>query len=178
MDQPDANSKKLKVVRVVTASYVVPWHLSNTLNRMQPDFEVCVVGQGVSSCRDSYSDIRWVDIDLDRKINLISDVFALFALCRFFVSYKPDIVHSIMPKAGLLTAIAGFICRIPVRMHTFTGQVWATKTGLSRPVYYWLDRLINSLNTICLTDSPSQSVFLHENKIAHVFEIFIKWSLT
>jgi len=108
-----------------------------------------------------------VDIDLDRKINLVSDLLALFALCRFFLSYKPDIVHSIMPKAGLLTAIAGFICRVPVRMHTFTGQVWATETGLARKVYYWLDRLIHSLNTICLTDSPSQSAFLHAHKISN-----------
>ena len=166
-DQPEAIRPKLRVVRVVTASYVVPWHLANTLKRMPADFEVCVVGQGVSSRRDSYPDVRWEDIDLNRKINFVSDLAALFALCRFFVSYKPDIVHSIMPKAGLLTAMAGFICRVPIRIHTFTGQVWATKTGPARSVYYWLDRLINSLNTICLTDSASQSAFLHAHKISN-----------
>ncbi|MEO8332687.1 MAG: glycosyltransferase [Gallionella sp.] len=158
---------KLKVIRVVTASYVVPWHLANTLDRMPADFEVCVVGQGVSSCGDSYPDVRWVDIDLERKINLVSDLFALFALCRIFISCKPDIVHSIMPKAGLLTAVAAFICRVPVRIHTFTGQVWATKSGPARMFYYWMDRLINSLNTICLTDSPSQSAYLHAHKISN-----------
>ena len=181
MDQPEANLPKLKVVRVVTASYVVPWHLKNTLNRMLPDFEVCVVGQGVSSCRDSYPDVRWVDIDLNRKINVVSDVLALFALCRIFIAYKPDIVHSIMPKAGLLTAIAGFICRVPVRIHTFTGQVWATKTGPARTVYYWLDRLINSLNTICLTDSPSQSAFLRKYKVSNAgrtLPVLLKGSLS
>jgi len=157
---------KLKVIRVVTASYVVPWHLANTLNRATADFEVCVAGQGVSSCRDAYPDVKWVDIDLNRKINLVSDLLALFVLCRIFIRYKPDIAHSIMPKAGLLTAIAGFICRVPVRIHTFTGQHWATRTGLARELYYWLDRLINSLNTICLTDSPSQSAFLHAHGIS------------
>jgi len=167
MDQPDAPPRKPKVVRVVTASYVVPWHLANTLKRAPADFEVSVVGQDVSSCQDTYPDVRWVDIDLNRKINLFSDLLALFALCRFFIAYKPDIVHSIMPKAGLLTAIAGFVCRVPVRIHTFTGQIWATKTGAARIIYYWLDRLINSLNTICLTDSPSQSAFLLANKISH-----------
>lgn len=167
MDQTEATAPKLKVVRVVTASYVVPWHLANTLKRMPADFDVCVVGQGVSSCRDLYPDVRWVDINLDRKISLVSDLHALFALCRFFITYKPDIVHSIMPKAGLLTAIAGFICRVPVRIHTFTGQIWATKTGSARMFYYWLDRLINSLNTSCLTDSPSQSTFLHAHRVSN-----------
>jgi glycosyltransferase involved in cell wall biosynthesis len=181
MDQSETSIPKLKVVRVVTASYVVPWHLANTLKRMPADFEVCVVGHDVSSCRDSYPDVKWVDIHLDRKINLVSDLLALFVLCRFFISYKPDIVHSIMPKAGLLTAIAGFICRVPVRIHTFTGQVWATKTGPARMFYYWLDRLINSLNTICLTDSPSQSAFLHAHKISsagRALAVLLKGSLS
>lgn len=158
---------KLKVVRIVTASYVVPWHLNNTLSRMPADFEVCVVGHGVSKNKDSYPGVKFVDIDINRKTSLISDCLALLALCRFFLSYKPDIVHSIMPKAGLLTALAGFICRVPIRIHTFTGQTWVASTSLSCRFYYMLDRLINLLNTVCLTDSPSQSAFLLGHKISH-----------
>jgi glycosyltransferase involved in cell wall biosynthesis len=160
-------SMKLKVIRVVTASYVVPWHLSNTLKRMTQDFEVWVVGQGVSIHKDSYPEIRFVDIDINRKTSPLADGFALFALCKLFLACKPDIVHSIMPKAGLLTAIAGFICRVPVRIHTFTGQTWVAQEGLSRHFYYLLDRLTNKLNTICLTDSPSQSAFLCDHGIFH-----------
>lgn len=157
---------KLKVVRVVTASYVVPWHLRNTLRRMPADFEVCVVGQDVSKNKDLYPNVKFVDIKINRKTSLISDALALIALCKFFFAYKPDIVHSIMPKAGLLTSLAGFICRVPIRIHTFTGQTWVAKAGLSRHFYYWLDRLINLLNTICLTDSPSQSAFLQKHGIS------------
>ena len=157
---------KLKVVRVVTASYVVPWHLANTLTRMHEDFEVCVVGQGVSSCQEMYPNVKWVDINIDRQLNPVADMLALFALCRFLLVYKPDIVHSIMPKSGLLTAIAGFFSKVPIRIHTFTGQVWATEYGLARTLHYAADRLINALNTICLTDSPSQSAFLYEHNIA------------
>ena len=158
---------KPKVVRVVTASYVVPWHLGNTLKRMPEDFEVCVVGQGVSTCKNLYPHVKWVDINIDRKLDPLADIMALFALCRFFLIYKPDIVHSIMPKSGLLTAIAGFLCRVPVRIHTFTGQVWATNSGMDKALYYAVDKLINALNTVCLTDSPSQSAFLFEHKITH-----------
>lgn len=157
---------KLKIVRIVTASYVVPWHLNNSLLRMPFDFEVSVVGQDVSRNNDIYPNVYFFDIDIDRKRSLFSDFFALLALCRFFIVYKPDIVHSIMPKAGLLTALAGFCCRVPIRIHTFTGQTWAAKVGFSRYFYYLIDRLINFLNTTCLTDSYSQSVFLLENKIS------------
>jgi glycosyltransferase involved in cell wall biosynthesis len=160
-----SSRQKAKVVRVVTASMLVPWHLENTLRRMTVDFEVCVVGQGVSYYRDQYPDVIWVDVDLNREIMVLSDFLALLSLCRFFLSYKPDIVHSIMPKAGLLTALAGFICRVPIRIHTFTGQVWATKKGVARFFLITIDKLINTLNTVCLTDSPSQSLFLQQHHI-------------
>jgi len=158
-------TRRLKVIRVVTASYVVPWHLANTLKRIAADFDVTVVGQGVSAYRDSYPGIRWIDLDLNRKVSLLSDLCALFSLCRIFLAIKPDIVHSIMPKAGLISALAGFLCRVPVRMHTFTGQVWATQRGLKRELYRMVDRLIVLLDTLCMTDSPSQSQFLLEQGI-------------
>ena len=157
---------KIKLVRVITAHYVVPWHLKNTLERITKDFDVCVVGQDVSKYEDIYPDIKFIDIDIDRKTSLRLDFFALIALCRFLLAYKPDMIHSIMPKAGLLSAIAGFICRVPIRIHTFTGQTWVARDGVSRHFYYWLDWLINVLNTLCLTDSPSQSDFLFKNKIS------------
>jgi glycosyltransferase involved in cell wall biosynthesis len=159
--------RKLKVVRVITAPYVIPWHLGNTLKRGKDDFEMCVVGQDVSDYRQDYSGIHWFDIDVNRKISLMADLNSLCQLCRFFWRYKPDIVHSIMPKAGLLTALAGLICRVPIRIHTFTGQVWVTKKSKARLFLYLLDKLINALNTVCLTDSHSQSQFLYEHYIRH-----------
>ncbi len=172
---------KLKVVRVVTASYVVPWHLSNTLKRIPEDFEVCVVGQDVSKNQSAYPNVKFVDIDINRKTSVIADAMALFALCRLFYLHKPDIVHSVMPKAGLLTALAGFICRVPVRIHTFTGQTWVAKVGFSRHLFYLFDWLINAINTDCLTDSFSQSDFLSKHHISHAGQplpVLLKGSLS
>lgn len=159
--------EKLTVINVVTASYVVPWHLRNTLLRISSDFNSIVVGQNVSSNKREFPGIRFIDVDISRKTRYFSDILALFALCKYFWIYKPDIVHSIMPKAGLLAAIAGFLCRVPVRVHTFTGQVWVGRSGLFRYTYWMLDRLINRLNTVCLTDSYSQSEFLRHNGISN-----------
>src|SRR5262249_502291 len=142
------------------------WHLANTLKRLPDDFDVCVAGQGVSAYAQFYPNVKFVDIDINRKINLISDFISLASLCRLFLSYKPDIVHSIMHKGALLTAVAGFICRVPVRINTFTSQLWATETGLASKLYYVSDWLTNFLNTRCLTDSPSQSDFLLAHNIS------------
>lgn len=166
MAHAEPATRKLKVVRVVTASYVVPWHLANTLKRMPADFVVYVVGQDASMHRDTYPSVHWIDLELERKASPWADLKAFFALCRIFASVRPDIVHSIMPKAGLLAALAGFLCRVPVRMHTFTGQVWATRRGVVRWLYREVDRLIVGLNTLCMTDSPSQSEFLARQGIS------------
>ena len=161
------DKQRPKIVRVVTASYVVPWHLHNTLRRMTADFDVTVVGQDVSANRDAYPGVQWVDINLNRKLSWFADLASLWALYRFLLRQKPDIVHSIMPKAGLLAAMASFAARVPVRMHTFTGQIWVKRHPASRFLLYWLDRLINALNTVCLTDSRSQSAFLFQQGFAH-----------
>ena len=157
---------KLTVVRVVTASYVVPWHLENTLSRISADFNVIVVGQEVSSYDKLFPGVQFVDLDISRKSRYFSDTLALFSLCRFLLKSKPDIVHSIMPKAGLLTAIAGFICRVPVRVHTFTGQIWVGRAGVLWYVFWMVDWVINWMNTVCLTDSHSQSDFLARHGIS------------
>ena len=157
---------KLKVVRVVTIHECVPRYLKNTLERMPEDFDVCVIGQNVSRYRHDYPNVKWFDVDIKRNISLYSDIRALVALIIIFLIYKPDIVHSVMPKSGLLSALAGFFCRVPVRIHTFTGQVWTNKVGFFRSLLYYLDRIVNNLNTICLTDGPAQALFLFENKIS------------
>lgn len=161
----DQTLRKPKVIRVVTASYVVPWHLANTLKHLPDDFETYVAGRGVSIYRDAYPDVHWIDLDLAREAAWFADLKALFALCKLFHLVRPDIIHSIMPKAGLLSAVAGFLCRVPIRLHTFTGQVWMTRSGLVRVLYRAVDRLIVGLNTMCMTDSHSQSKFLLEHGI-------------
>ena len=50
-------------------------------------------------------------------------------------------VHSMTPKAGLLCMMAGWLTRVPVRVHTFTGLVWPTSSGLKRKILMLTDKL-------------------------------------
>ena len=56
-------------------------------------------------------------------------------------------VHSMTPKAGLLCMIAAWLTRVPVRVHTFTGLVFPTATGLKRKILM----LTDSLTCACAT---------------------------
>ena len=78
----------------------------------------------------------FVAIEICREINLIKDLKSVWLLFRYFRRSRPLIVHSSTPKAGLICAMAAFMARVPVRLHTFTGQRWASlgKNSLLRKV--------------------------------------------
>lgn len=159
-DNPD---KKIKLLRVVTQAEVVPWHLKNFIDRSENDYELFITGNGVSRFKDDYPFVTFIDNKILRKTSVYYDIKALIKLIITCIKIKPEIIHSIMPKAGLLSSIAGLISFVPIRVHTFTGQVWATKNGINRNLYKFIDRLVFKLNTACLTDSPSQSDYLAKN---------------
>lgn len=99
-------------------------------------------------------------VGIERKVSPRKDFLALLALVRQLRLGEFDALVSVTPKAGLLAMLAGWITRVPLRMHIFTGQVWATRTGMSRSLLRLLDRLTASLATDVLADSESQRQFL------------------
>jgi hypothetical protein len=62
------------------------------------------------------------------------DLKSLFALMRVFQKERPIMVHSMTPKAGMLCMLAAWLTRVPVRVHTFTGLVFPTSTGVKRKI--------------------------------------------
>jgi glycosyltransferase involved in cell wall biosynthesis len=109
--------------------------------------------------------IKCVPINIARVISPWADLLALFRLYTYFRSQQTQIAHSTTPKAGLLTALAAFFARVPIRLHTFTGQPWVGMKGPKRWLTRTSDRLIGLLNTRCYTDSASQKQFLIEQGI-------------
>lgn len=121
-----------------------------------------------------------IPVNIHRNINLTSDVKVLLKLMIIFYKGKFLSVHSVTPKAGLLAMLASWFIRTPVRIHTFTGQVWVTKIGLKRVLLKYADRFIASLTTFSLIDSPSQRQFLLDEKVisAEKSGVFCKGSIS
>jgi glycosyltransferase involved in cell wall biosynthesis len=105
------------------------------------------------------------NIDIARKIAPWQDLRALFQLLRCFREIRPVTVHSLTPKAGLLAMLAGWLARVPWRFHTFTGQVWATRTGFGRFLLKGIDRLIALCASQVFADSASQCRFLEDEGV-------------
>jgi glycosyltransferase involved in cell wall biosynthesis len=97
---------------------------------------------------------------VERQIRPWADVKAMWLLFKKFKAERPIVVHTLTPKAGLLGMCAAWLARVPVRVHTFTGQVWVTRQGPMRWVLKAADQCIAALATDVLVDSPSQRRFL------------------
>ncbi|BCO29313.1 D-inositol-3-phosphate glycosyltransferase [Rhodoferax lithotrophicus] len=117
--------------------------------------------------------VRCMPIDIPRSISPWRDFKGLIHLYRFFMREHTQIAHSTTPKAGLLTALAAFLAGVPVRLHTFTGQPWATMHGLKRWLARTSDKLIGLLNTRCYTDSASQRQYLISQNIVKENKLFV-----
>ena len=98
----------------------------------------------------------YAQIPINRKISFINDLKAVWSFSA---------IHSVTPKAGLVCALAGFMARVPHRIHIFTGQVWAVQKGMMCNLLMGLDKLIAKLDNHILVDSNSQRCFLIENGI-------------
>ncbi len=78
--------------------------------------------------------VRVEGVSMERHISPLKDLASFCKLVKVFCKEKPDMVHSMTPKAGLLCMMAAWMARVPVRVHTFTGLVWPTSTGMTRRI--------------------------------------------
>lgn len=86
--------------------------------------------------------IKTISINMQRQISLLKDFISLFQLYNEFRKEKPDVVHSITPKAGLLSMIAAKLAGVPVRIHTFTGLIFPSKKGIIQNILIIMDRIL------------------------------------
>ena len=106
-----------------------------------------------------------INVNFSRKISFINDVICFIKLIFIFLRFNFDAVHSVTPKAGLLAMLASSLIRVPVRVHTYTGQVWVLSSGIKRIIFKLIDKLIGLLSTHNIIDSPSQRNFLFDENI-------------
>ena len=82
------------------------------------------------------------EIEMQRQISPLKDFISLLSLYFYFRKEKPQIVHSITPKAGLLSMLAAKLAGVPVRMHTFTGLIFPSRTGIMQKLLIKMDQVL------------------------------------
>ena len=175
------SNSNIIVFRIVTSNYCVSTHLRNTLLRIPDNLQVFVLGDNVEIFSKEFNNVRFLDIPLKRNFNFLKDLHSLFLISFYILKYRPKVVHSLMTKAGFYSSILSLILNVKVRVHTFTGQIWANSHGSKRFFLKSIDKIICSFNTHCFTDSKSQSGYLFDNGILHngkVIPYFLNGSIS
>jgi glycosyltransferase involved in cell wall biosynthesis len=156
-----------RVCFVLTSPFAVNGFLLNHFRVLADHYAITLLVNTLEYPLSSKLDsrVRVVHLAIERQISPVQDLKVFFWLWKFFRTGKFDLVHSLTPKAGLLAMLAARFSGVKCRIHTFTGQVWATRRGFARFVLKSFDRAIVFAAARVLTDSFSQSRFLEREKL-------------
>lgn len=135
-------NNKMKIVRAATVSMSCIF-FEEIMRRMRGlGYEMfALTSPGPELERLKAEGFAVIGVEMERRISIRKDVRSLNQLIKVFHAEKPDMVHSMTPKAGLLCMVAAKVAHVPVRVHTFTGLVWPTSSGLKRKILMATDWL-------------------------------------
>ncbi len=136
-------SKKLKIIRSATVPQSLDSFCNGVLKELSQEYEVVAVSSpGEALDKVSRREgVRTIAVPMERHISLMNDLRSLWQMWRVMRRERPDLVHSMTPKAGLICMMAAWLARVPRRVHMFTGLVWPTSTGLKRRILMATDWL-------------------------------------
>ena len=134
---------KKKIIRITTVPLSLDVFCRGLLRELSEEYEVVAVSSpgpllDEVARRDG---VRTAAVPMERRIAPLKDIASLWRLVRLFRKERPDMVHSMTPKAGLLSMMAARLTGVPVRLHTFTGLVFPSMTGMRRRLLELTDRL-------------------------------------
>jgi len=133
-----------KLVIVTTVPITLTGILANQPKFLAEHFAVSIISSPDEELKqvEITENVPTYAVAMERGISLFKDLVSLLKMIKQLRKLKPEIVHSYTPKSGLITMLAGFICRVPIRVHTFTGLIFPTSTGIKQKILIWMDRLI------------------------------------
>lgn len=155
-----------KICFVVAVPITANAFLKDHIKTLSKEYDIYLVANIESE--DDVKDLvikEWKRIEIQRGISIAKDLSAIWKLRAYFKHMKFDAVHSVTPKAGLTTAFAGKLAGIKHRTHIFTGQVWATRTGVMRGILKSIDKIIAKCDNHILVDGKSQRAFLEKEGV-------------
>ena len=147
----------MKICFFATNPYAVNAFLQLHILNLSKNNNVTLV-TNLNSCDIGFEfgDNNKIDLPIKRKLSPISDVLIFLKLVKLFRYNNFDVVHTITPKAGFLGMLASWVCNVPYRFHTFTGQHWIRKIGILRFLYKCVDKLIFITASSVFVDGHNQ----------------------
>lgn len=137
-------TEKIKILRVVTSSISFKLIDGQAQFMQQQGYQV-ITASGGPFPKEEIPQLKGVRFipqpHLVRPISIKEDLLALRDMIRLIRKERPDIIHSHTPKAGLMGMLAGWLCRVPIRIHTVAGLPLLVHRGFKRKVLNLVERI-------------------------------------
>ena len=139
-----ADTHKRKLIKASTVPTSLNTFCRGQLKMLSEHYEVVAVSSPLKELDEirKREGVRCIGVPMERHISIIKDIKSLLAMIKVFHKERPDIVHSMTPKAGLICMVAAWVNRVPIRMHTYTGLVFPTSHGLKKAVLMLMDKIL------------------------------------
>ena len=136
--------KKKKIIRATTVPTSLETFCKDMLRELNQRYEIVAVSSPLPELEvvATREGVRTIAVKMERRISLKRDIVSLWQMYKVMRRERPWMVHSMTPKAGLMCMGAAWLARVPRRVHTFTGLVWPTATGLNRMILKTTDRIL------------------------------------
>lgn len=167
--------KKAKVIQVTAIDSTMD-KLIRRLNEISIDegydvICVCSNGEIVEKLRNEGFKVNTINID--RKINPLSNIKSVYNMYKFFKAEKPDIVHVHTPVAAVLGRIAAKLAKVPNIIYTAHGFYFHENM---KPIVYKIFLTIEKIMAKYFTDfiftqnaedakTAVDNRFIKENKV-------------
>jgi Glycosyltransferase len=112
-------------------------------------------------------------VPMTRRITPFQDLVSFFKLRGVLKKYKPDIVHTHTPKAGLLGMLAAKSLGVKIRIHTVGGLPLIIETGFRRWLLIMTEKLTYFGATHVWPNSRSMMDFIIEKKLTQAQKLAI-----
>lgn len=137
-------TEKIKILRVVTSSISFKLIDGQAQFMQQQGYQV-ITASGGPFPKEEIPQLKGVRFipqpHLVRPISIKEDLLALRDMIRLIRKERPDIIHSHTPKAGLMGMLAGWLCRVPIRIHTVAGLPLLVHRGFKRKILNLVERI-------------------------------------
>jgi lipopolysaccharide/colanic/teichoic acid biosynthesis glycosyltransferase len=159
------STSKPRLLRITTVPISLKLLLNGQLSHFQKNgFEVLAVSANGPEIVDQTIDgVPHLVVPMTRKITPVRDFISLIRLIILIRKFRPDIVHTHTPKAGLLGMMAAWLCQVPVRMHTVAGLPLMEKRGFLRSLLIWIEKVTYRCATGVYPNSVGLARFIQEN---------------
>lgn len=126
------------------------------LKYLNETFDVCAISSKPEELLQigEREGVRTHCIPMERPIALFKDFICLFKFIFFFLKERPYVVHGNTPKASMLSMVAAWITRRPVRIYMCHGLRYQGTQGKMRKLLMCMEKLTSTCATevICVSN--------------------------